>query len=101
MDHVAMIQKIDHVAKVSPLISTSKQLVYRNNNTSATINGIIPDYEIVNNTSVTAGTFITASAVENREKVAVLGPTVVTNLFETEDPIGKTIKIGNSLYTVV
>lgn len=101
MDHVDIIKAIEHVSKVSPLISTSKQLVYSDNNTSATINGVTPDYETVNNTSVTAGTFITESAVNNRDKVAVLGPTVVTNLFETEDPIGKTIKIGNSLYTVV
>ncbi|MDD2693767.1 MAG: ABC transporter permease [Candidatus Gracilibacteria bacterium] len=101
MDHVEIIKEIEHVSKVAPLINTSKQLVYSDNNTSAIINGVTPDYETVNNTSVTAGTFITQSAVDNREKVAVLGPTVVTNLFETEDPIGKTIKIGNSLYTVI
>lgn len=101
MDHVEIIKTIEHVSKISPLISTSKQLVYKDNNTSATINGVTPEYETVNNTSVTAGTFITESAINNRDKVAVLGPTVVTNLFETEDPIGKTIKIGNSLYTVV
>jgi putative ABC transport system permease protein len=101
MDHIALIETVAHVSKVAPLISTSKQLIYKEKNTSASINGITPEYEIVNNTSVTAGIFITASAVKNRDKVAVLGPTVVTNLFESEDPIGKTIRIGTSLYTVV
>jgi len=101
LDHVSLIEKVEHVAKVSPLISTSKQLIYADNNTSATINGVTPEYEIVNNTSVTAWTFITQTAIDNREKVAVLGPTVVTNLFGTEDPLGKTIKIWNGLYTIV
>ena len=55
----------------------------------------------MNNTSVTVGTFITDEADTNRDKVAVLGPTVATNLFGTEDPIGKTIRIGNVLFTVV
>lgn len=61
----------------------------------------MPAYEIVNNTSVTAGTFITEKHITDRSKVAVLGPTVVTNLFGTDDPIGKDIKIGNGIYTVV
>lgn len=61
----------------------------------------MPTYEKVNNTSVTAGTFITEAAYTNRDKVAVIGPTVVTNLFGTEDPLGKTIRIGNVLFTVV
>ncbi len=101
MDHVDIIRTLDHVAAVSPLVSTQKQVIYGSNNTSASINGVVPDYEKVNNASVTAGTFITESAFTNRDKVAVLGPTIVTNLFGTEDPLGKTIRIGNVLFTVV
>lgn len=82
-------------------MSATKQVIYGNNNTSVTINGVLPAYEIVNNTSVTSGTFITEQAYINRDKVAVIGPTVVTNLFGTEDPLGKTIRVGNVLFTVV
>lgn len=101
MDHVSIISKIDHVSAVSPLVSASKQVVYGSNNTSVTVNGVMPVYAQVNNASVTLGTFITDAANTNRDKVAVLGPTVVTNLFGTEDPIGKTIRVGNVLFTVV
>lgn len=101
MDHVDIISQVDHISAVSPLVSTSKQVVYANNNTSVTVNGVLPVYAQVNNASVTVGTWITEEANTNRDKVAVLGPTVVTNLFGTEDPIGKTIRIGNVLFTVV
>ena len=101
MEHVRLIESVDDVAAVSPLVSTQKQLVYGSNNTSATVNGVLPIYEKVNNATVSLGTFITDSANTNRDKVAVLGPTVVTNLFGTEDPIGKTIRIGNTLFTIV
>lgn len=82
-------------------MSSSKQVIYGNKNTNVTISGVLPAYETVNNTSVTVGTFITEAANTSRDKVAVIGPTVVTNLFGNEDPIGKTIRIGNVLFTVV
>ena len=101
MDHVDLIQSVENVAAISPLVSSSKQVVYGSNNSNITINGVLPAYEKVNNTPVIAGTFITEQANTNRDKVAVIGPTVVENLFGTEDPIGKTIRIGNVLFQVV
>lgn len=100
-EHISIAYDIDHVEAVSALTSGQKQLIYKSANTSATINGVTSSYESVNNTSVTVGTFITDEANTNRDKVAVLGPTVATNLFGAEDPIGKTIRIGNVLFTVV
>lgn len=81
MDHVALLEKMENITAVAPLVSASKQVIYGNKNTSVTINGVTPAYEKVNNTSVTTGTFITDQANTNRDKVAVIGPTVVTNLF--------------------
>lgn len=101
IDHIEIIWKIDHVAGVSPLVSTSSQVIYSANNTNATINGVLPIYEKVNNAVIVTWTFITEKANNDRDKVAILGPTVVTNLFGTIDPIGKTIRIGKILFTVV
>ncbi len=101
MEHVAILQEMTDISAVAPLVSSQKQVIYGNKNTNVTINGVTADYEKVNNTTVTDGTFITENANTSRDKVAVIGPTVVTNLFGTEDPIGKTIRIGNALFTVV
>lgn len=101
MDHVDIIKNIENVVAVSPIVTSSKQVIYGSNNSSVTIYGVLPSYEKVNNTPVTAGIFITEASNTNRDKVAVLGPTVVTNLFGTADPLGKTIRIGNVLFDVV
>lgn len=101
MEHVDILSKMTDVSAVAPLVSTSKQVIYKSANTNVTINWVTPSYEKVNNASVTSWIFITESAERNRDKVAVIWPTVVTNLFGTEDPIGKTIRIGNVLFTVV
>lgn len=101
LDHLDIIKEIEHVAQVSPLISGSKQVIYGDKNSNSTIYGVMPEYETVNNTPVTSWVFVTESAVTNRDKFAVIGPTIVTNLFEWADPLGKDIRIGNSIYTVV
>ena len=36
-----------------------------------------------------------------KTKVCVVGKTVVTNLFGTDDPVGRTIRIGRSPYKVI
>lgn len=45
--------------------------------------------------------FISEEHEARRDKVAVIGPTVVENLFGNEDPIGKTIRMGNVLLSVI
>lgn len=100
LEHAQALEDIEHVAGISPIINTQKQIVYKNANTSATVYGVNPDYETINNTTVDRGSFITQENQENRDKIAVLGPTVATNLFGTEDPIGKTIRLGSVLFTV-
>ncbi len=101
LDHVDLIKTLSGITAVVPQVQSSKQVVYGSANTSVTIYGITPEYEIAKNTSVSEGIFITEQAYKNRDKVAVIGPTVVTNLFGTKNPIGETIRIGNFLFTVV
>lgn len=101
LEHIDAIKNVEHVSWVSPIVNTSKQVIYGSANSTVTIYWVAPEYETINNTPVTNGSFITPSAYNNREKVAVIGPTVVTNLFGGDDPIGKTIRIGNVLFTVV
>ncbi len=101
LEHVDLISKMDHVKMIAPLVSTQKQLVYKSANTSASVYGVTPAYASVNNITVTSGNFISETQNINRDKVVVIGPTTATNLFDTEDPLGKTIRVGNTLFTVI
>ena len=42
---------------------------------------------------MTSGRFFSDKNVQNRERVAVVGQTVVKNLFGDEDPVGKEIRV--------
>lgn len=99
-DYLAL-QNLDGISAISPEISGRKQVIYGSNNTNTTITGVVPDYEIVRNFPVESGQFITAENNANFDRVAVLGVTVVSELFEDEDPIGKTVRIENGIFTVI
>jgi putative ABC transport system permease protein len=56
--------------------------------------GITAFYQIGMNWETAAGRFITEADVANRTKVCVLGTEVASELFQGENPVGKTIKIA-------
>ncbi len=101
MEHSDLIGTLSGVANVAPLISGSKQVVYGSANTNANIYGVTPSYETVKNVTIEQWTFVTENNYKMRDKVAIIGPTVVSNLFPDEDPLGKTIRIWTTLFTVV
>ncbi len=101
MEHADLIGTMSWVTGVAPNIDGTKQVVYGSANTSASIHGVTPAYETVKNVSIDQGMFISNANTTARDKVAVLGPTVVSTLFPDGDPLGKTIRIGTSLFTVI
>ncbi|HZU59037.1 MAG TPA: ABC transporter permease [Actinocrinis sp.] len=90
------------VSVVAPVASTSATATFEGATT--TINQIIgtyPAYLPISNDSIASGSSFTAQDVDQHRKVVVIGQTVVTNLFGTIDPIGKTVQLGGVPYTVV
>ena len=78
---------------VTPEVSSRAQVKYLSKNTNTTIVGTSPAYLVTANFTVEKGRFFTESEIRYRERVCVLGKTVVDNLFETMEPVGKTVKI--------
>lgn len=95
------IAELPSVAAVAPASPGTAQLVYGANNWSTQIYGTTPDYLRLRDWSLDAGFPFTDSDVRSATRVAMLGKTVVNNLFGNEDPVGKTIRIMNSPYIVL
>jgi putative ABC transport system permease protein len=90
------------INKVSPEISRRAQVTAGKNNTNTSIIGSTPSYTEVHNVTMASGTFITDSQVSSNREVAVLGPTVVTDLFgEGVDPTGQTVRINKIPFMII
>jgi putative ABC transport system permease protein len=98
---VAAIEELPAVAAVAPTQFGSAQLVYGANNWSAQVMGVTPSYLDVREWRLVAGAPFTETDVRAVTRVALVGQTVVRQLFGDEDPVGKTIRIRNSPYVVV
>lgn len=103
MKDVTKIEVGAAVKAVAPVASTNAQVVIGSGNTSTSITGTTPDYATIKSVTVTSGRYITQKDVDSNARVAVLGPTVVTNLFgdANADVIGKVIKINNVPFQVI
>ena len=55
----------------------------------------------VNSLSINKGKLFSDTDVTNKDKVAVVGSDAATNLFGSDDPLGKTLTLGTDSYTVV
>jgi putative ABC transport system permease protein len=63
--------------------------------------GVMQEYPVALNRSVTAGRFLNESDVEHAADVVVIGEDIRERLFPREDPLNKRMQIGHDSYTVI
>lgn len=95
------ISKLDGVKAASPMTSGSYVVIYQNKNWTTSVSGVSYNYLDVNNWSMKSGRFLSEKNVQNRERVAVVGKTVVKNLFGDEDPVGAEIRVKNIPFRII
>jgi len=89
------------VSLAVPVVRGGAQIVYENNNWATLIYGTTPGFLEVRDLSVAEGSSFSQQDVDSVNKVALLGKTVVLNLFGDIDPVGQSIRIKNVPFTVV
>ncbi|MHB9129548.1 MAG: ABC transporter permease [Armatimonadota bacterium] len=101
-DAEAIPLKCPSIEKSAPEVQRNAQVKYQDKNTSTQILGTTPDYQSVRNYNVQEGKFFSDSDVKAMRKVAVIGPTTVTNLFpQGVSPVGKLVRIRGVPFTIV
>ncbi|MFC4768007.1 ABC transporter permease [Effusibacillus consociatus] len=101
---VAVIQESSPAIQgVAPITSRSVQVVYQQRNTTTQITGTTTDYLQVRAANTQFGRFFNENEQNGAAKVAVLGTTVVQNLFGFADvnPVGETIRINGIPFQII
>jgi len=102
LQDVAAIAKLTEVVKsASPSVRGRGQMVYGNSNWNTQVEGVGIDYPSIRAAYPAVGRFFTESEIKMREKVVLLGTTVVKELFGEGNPIGQTIKINLLNFKVI
>ena len=87
---------------VSPVVNGSGQVINGSKNWPSTIYGVAPEYLNIKVVDLKSGSMFTSLDVKSAAKVAVIGQTIVDNLFpNNEDPIGKMIRFNNIPFKII
>ncbi|HNY16564.1 MAG TPA: ABC transporter permease [Treponemataceae bacterium] len=89
------------VQAISGITRGSFDVVGGTSSWETSVMGVEPDYLVIKNWGVGTGAFFTEQDLASRSKVAVIGKTVAKELFGQSDPIGSSIRIGTTPFTVV
>ena len=100
-DAKAIEGKVKYIDYVSPMASGNYQIVNGNQNWNTSVQGVTPGYLDIKSLSVQSGSFISQDNMNKRDRVAVIGATVAENLFGTENPVGKKIRVNNQPFRVI
>ena len=91
-DYERILREKKFVSKVSPEVTASGQVIYGNNNTNTSVYGESTEYLDIKLWTVEEGDCFTDEDIKKASKVCVVGATIVKELFDGHDPVGKTIR---------
>ena len=86
---------------ITPRISRIAAVKYKNDFDNYTTRAVGPAHQFAEKTILMKGRFINRDDIKNKTKYAVIGRLVAQDLFNQEDPLGKFIDIGNSVFKVI
>ncbi|CAG7618078.1 Macrolide export ATP-binding/permease protein MacB [Paenibacillus solanacearum] len=100
-DEVMEIEQLPEFNYIAPAVTSSSNVKYDRTQESYSIIGTNDRYASITKNQVASGRFLSESDLSFRTNVAVLGSTVVTELFGQTDPIDKKVNIKGFEYTVI
>ncbi len=94
-------ENIDWLDGVIPLITWNGQVKYGRNDMSAQVYGIDTTFMKTKNVTIASGRDISQQDIDSLSKVAVLGQDVVKELFDGQNPVWETLKMGKNSFEIV
>ncbi|MEX0914667.1 MAG: ABC transporter permease [Wenzhouxiangellaceae bacterium] len=89
------------IEAVSGLTSAQVTLVNAGNNWPSTVHGVGADFARIENREIVSGRNFSPAEVRAGDKVAIIGTTIVKELFAGGDPIGARMRIDRTPVTVI
>ncbi|MFZ5800401.1 MAG: ABC transporter permease [Candidatus Omnitrophota bacterium] len=100
-DAESIAKEAPSVTLAAPAQTKKLQVKFENLITKTSVVGTSPDIVQVQNWSIGKGRFFDEDEDKGLRRVAIVGQTVVENIFERKDPVGKIIRIGNVPFEVI
>ena len=100
-DAEAIKNEVPEVVAVSPEVRDRNQVLANGLNWNTQVLGESPDFPQIRNWNMGSGSIFTDGDVRSLAKVAIIGKTVVDQLFPNQEPVGQTLRIRNIPFKIV
>jgi putative ABC transport system permease protein len=100
-DAEAIEAECSSVETVAPILNGSGQVIYGNQNWATSITGTTQGILTVRDCAIVEGRNFSDQDIRNATKVCIIGQTIIENLFENEDSVGKIIRVKNVPFTII
>ncbi len=100
-DVLAIKSDVPHATQVDPIVQVRLPVRFGKYLRINEISGVTPDYPSVYKFFPDRGRFLSDDDMATKARVCVLGDTAARRYFGNEEPVGKTLFIGNVGFTVV
>jgi len=100
-DIEAIRREIPSVAMASPSVNARVQIIAGNQNWRTSVQGVAEQFPEIRKWSVASGRFFADTDIATAARVAVIGQTIVNNLFPGMEPVGQTIRVRDLPFLVV
>jgi len=91
------IQSASPVVTANSVTLTSGETTY----SPSSFVGTTPSYEAARSYTMAEGSWFTSADEQNHSRVLVVGPTVVSELFSGQDPVGQTIQVNGTNFQII
>ena len=101
-DAKAIEKNVDNILYVAPLVSRTYQIVNGNQNWTSNVQGSTPNILDIQDYSIELGRNLNDRDMNTRDRVCVIGKTIVDNLFQDgSSPVGQSIRINKAPFKVI
>lgn len=95
-------EQSDLISYITPVVNGNGQIINGSNNWPSSMYGVNPEYLEIKVVGLQSGSMFTDAEVKSASKVAVIGQTVVDNVFpDGQDPVGQMIRFNNIPFKVI
>jgi putative ABC transport system permease protein len=95
------IAELPGVAATSPVHFGAAQIIHGAQNWNTTVIGAAPSILTIRSWPLISGDPFTESDMRSATRVALIGQTTAENLFGSENPVGKTLRVGQAPYQIL
>ncbi|MDI9406018.1 MAG: ABC transporter permease [Chitinophagaceae bacterium] len=100
-DALAIAEQVPTVRRVAPQITLSEVVQAGGQSSSASVNGVTPEFLAVRQFDVRQGRFFSRSDLESVSSVTVIGPDLASKMFPGREAVGRTLRIRNQAFAVI